>query len=98
VLNEQTRTPGAITVNAVHLYLLGPAAVGELVIGQSRCATVAGAFASAAGTGVAGVRLVATGAGVGRTLAVGVVLAGLGVVLVAWSRRPTAAPHRADRD
>ena len=99
VLNEQVRSPGAITVNAVHLYLLGPAAVGELVIGQSRCATVAGAFAAAGtGTGVAGVRLVATGAGVARTLAVGVVLAGLGAVLVAWSRRPAAAPRRADRD
>ena len=100
VLNEQTRSPGAITVNAVHLYLLGPAAVGELVIGQSRCATVAGAFASAAGTGsgVAGARLVATGAGVRRTLALGLVLAGLGVMLVAWSRRPAAAPRGVDRE
>lgn len=36
VFNEQIVNPnGSLTVNAAHLYLLGPTAVGELVIGQS---------------------------------------------------------------
>jgi len=36
VFNEQTADPdGTITVNAVHLYLLGPTAVGDVVIAQS---------------------------------------------------------------
>ncbi|HEV8115693.1 MAG TPA: choice-of-anchor P family protein, partial [Acidimicrobiales bacterium] len=39
VFNEQIVEDGAITVNAAHQILLGPTAVGDLVIGQSRCAT-----------------------------------------------------------
>jgi len=38
VFNEQVEDGASITVNAVHEYLLGPAAVGEIIIGQSRCA------------------------------------------------------------
>ncbi|MDQ3897824.1 MAG: hypothetical protein M3326_11400, partial [Actinomycetota bacterium] len=42
VYNEQkTESDGSITVNAVHLYLLGPTAVGDLVIAQSRCGVTA---------------------------------------------------------
>ena len=38
VFNEQIINPdGSITVNAAHQYLLGPMAVGELIIGQSVC-------------------------------------------------------------
>lgn len=37
VYNEQIRDGGVLTVNAVHLYLLGPVAVGDLVLAQSRC-------------------------------------------------------------
>ncbi|MDQ6838199.1 MAG: hypothetical protein M3137_07700, partial [Actinomycetota bacterium] len=38
VFNEQVVDPdGSITVNAAHEYLLGPTAIGELIIGQSRC-------------------------------------------------------------
>ena len=37
VYNEQIREGGVLTVNAVHLYLLGPVAVGDLVLAQSRC-------------------------------------------------------------
>lgn len=37
VFNEQTiDADGSITVNAVHLYLLGPTAVGDVVIAQSQ--------------------------------------------------------------
>ncbi|HVL99404.1 MAG TPA: hypothetical protein VM324_08960 [Egibacteraceae bacterium] len=44
VFNEQIRNgDGSITVNAVHMHLLGPTAVGELVIGQSHCAMGAAA-------------------------------------------------------
>ena len=49
VINEQQTSPSAITVNAVHMDLLGPTAVGELVIGQSRCATTATTFPGAPG-------------------------------------------------
>ncbi len=41
VVNEQTTSGGSITVNAVHMYLLGPTAVGEAIIGQSRCGATA---------------------------------------------------------
>nr|MBA3268819.1 cadherin-like domain-containing protein [Acidimicrobiia bacterium] len=38
VFNEQIINPdGSITVNAVHMYLLGPIATGEMVIGSSTC-------------------------------------------------------------
>jgi hypothetical protein len=37
VFNEQILGPDSITVNAVHMYLLGPTAVGDMIIGQSRC-------------------------------------------------------------
>jgi hypothetical protein len=38
VFNEQTVNPdGSITVNAAHEHLLGPTAVGDLIIGQSVC-------------------------------------------------------------
>lgn len=50
VFNEQQVTADAITVNAIHLYLLGPFAIGELVIAQSRC----GRTATSAGTGTNG--------------------------------------------
>ncbi|HEX3621692.1 MAG TPA: choice-of-anchor P family protein [Acidimicrobiales bacterium] len=40
VYNEQFVDPdGSITVNAVHLYLLGDIAVGDSIIGQVRCST-----------------------------------------------------------
>ncbi|MGI9120548.1 MAG: Ig-like domain-containing protein, partial [Acidimicrobiales bacterium] len=41
VFNEQVPSPDAITVNAAHMYLEGPTAVGEAIIGQSRCGVVA---------------------------------------------------------
>jgi hypothetical protein len=53
VYNEQVRSGNGITVNAAHLYLLGPTAVGDVIIGQSRCSASAGrapAQASAADT------------------------------------------------
>jgi hypothetical protein len=42
VFNEQTVTGSSITVNAVHIYLLGPSAVGEIIIAQSTCGVTAG--------------------------------------------------------
>jgi hypothetical protein len=40
VYNEQIKgTDGSITVNAIHMYLLGPIAVGESILGQVRCST-----------------------------------------------------------
>ncbi len=47
VYNEQFVDPdGSITVNAVHMYLLGDIAVGESIIGQVRCSTHGAAFAN----------------------------------------------------
>ena len=37
VFNEQIREGDLLTVNAIHMYLLGPIAVGDLVVAQSRC-------------------------------------------------------------
>jgi len=37
VFNEQTPATGAITINAAHMYLLGPTAKGDLLVGQVRC-------------------------------------------------------------
>jgi len=54
VLNEQVKTAGGITVNAVHMFLLGPTAVGELIIGQSRCGTTGGGAGGSGGGGGAG--------------------------------------------
>ena len=42
IFNEQIRQGGSITVNAMHMYLLGPIAKGELIIGQTRCGVNAG--------------------------------------------------------
>ncbi len=52
VFNEQVRSAdGSITVNAAHLYLLGPTAIGELIIGQSRCGITAGTGSGGSGGG-----------------------------------------------
>ncbi|MFN2503970.1 MAG: hypothetical protein ABR540_07045 [Acidimicrobiales bacterium] len=43
VLNEQiTNADGSLTVNAAHMFLLGPIAIGEMVIGQSVCGATGG--------------------------------------------------------
>ena len=50
VFNEQIREGELLTVNAIHMYLLGPLATGDLVVAQSRCRTgvpVAGDAAAA---------------------------------------------------
>ena len=44
IFNEQVATATSITVNAVHVQLLGPSAVGDIILGQSVCGV------SAAGT------------------------------------------------
>ncbi|MGI8810420.1 MAG: hypothetical protein ACR2KK_21725 [Acidimicrobiales bacterium] len=47
VYNEQFVDPdGSITVNGVHIYLLGDIAVGESIIGQVRCSAKGAAFAN----------------------------------------------------
>jgi len=54
VFNEQSTNPdGSLTVNAAHMYLLGPIAKGEMIIGQSVCGVrgaTAGGSATAAPT------------------------------------------------
>ncbi|HWC10985.1 MAG TPA: hypothetical protein VG455_07165, partial [Acidimicrobiales bacterium] len=42
VFNEQITNPdGSLTVNGAHIYLLGPTAVGDLIIAQSVCGVTA---------------------------------------------------------
>jgi hypothetical protein len=53
VYNEQIVEGDTITVNAVHMFLLGPTAVGEMVVGQSVCSLTAGG-AGDGGTGGGG--------------------------------------------
>ncbi len=42
IFNEQIPQAGGVTVNAVHMVLLGPTAVGDLFVGQAVCAVNAG--------------------------------------------------------
>ena len=63
VLNEQVRSAdGTLTVNAAHMYLLGPTAVGDLIIGQSRCGITE---ATGSGGGGGGGSQAAAGSGSG---------------------------------
>lgn len=99
VVNEQVRSGGGITVNAVHLFLLGPTAVGDLIIGQSRCgltvSTTTGGGGTATGsimarTGTDAVRLTA--------LALALLLLGWSTLTAAGRRRVVqAARHPFDR-
>ena len=41
ILNEQVRTPDAIVVRAFHMYLFGEIAVGDYILGESRCGVAA---------------------------------------------------------
>jgi hypothetical protein len=114
VYNEQiTEGDGSITVNAVHLYLLGPTAVGELVIAQSRCGRSSGrggsgggggGTASAAGTG----SVASTGTHAVRLVALALLLVAAGGQARYWAprlewpetaagRRRRAFPRRAGR-
>jgi hypothetical protein len=69
VFNEQILTNDSITVNAAHMYLIGPTAIGDMVVAQSRCAistNAPDASPTAAGdsyTAGAGHRLVVPAAG-----------------------------------
>ena len=52
VFNEQIVSGGVLTVNAVHLYLLGPNARGDVIIGSSTCGvTVTGSTSTTSTTG-----------------------------------------------
>ena len=80
VYNEQITEGDSITVNAVHMFLLGPTAVGELVIGQSKCGLSAG---SGGGGGSGGGTASAAGSGVARTGTNALRLVAFGMLLVA---------------
>ncbi|MGH9178118.1 MAG: choice-of-anchor P family protein, partial [Acidimicrobiales bacterium] len=69
VFNEQTTAAdGTITVNAVHMYLLGAIAVGDQVIGQVRCGlTAAQTPTSTSSTTTAGTSSSTAAAGGGST-------------------------------
>lgn len=81
VFNEQIKNAdGSITVNAVHQYLTGPTAKGDLIIGQSRCALTASAAAAAGSSGGGGAS--GGGSGVATTGTEAARLAAIALVLV----------------
>lgn len=102
VLNEQVRQgDGSIVVNAGHQLLLGPTGKGDLIVGQSRCATSASAFPgsvlgggaqsgsasqAASGTTPSG-SLAATGNRPDGLVALGVALVMSGLVVIRLGRR-----------
>ncbi|HUR17478.1 MAG TPA: hypothetical protein VMZ51_00890 [Acidimicrobiales bacterium] len=101
VFNEQAKTAaGVLTVNAAHMYLLGPTAVGEMIIGQSVCGMSATAVAAQGAAGTTGPAATAAGTA-GRTTRGALAATGssprplvvlsmlalmLGSLLVLWSR------------
>jgi len=102
VFNEQVVSSGSITVNALHLYLLGPTAKGDLIVGQSRCGRVAegsaktgssvrGASVSRGGRSASGSEndgsLASTGTETTQPLFVGLGLLVMGLALTSWSRQ-----------
>jgi hypothetical protein len=89
VLNEQTTSGGSITVNAVHMYLLGPTAVGEAIIGQSRCGATATTGSGGGGSGTvtaSGGGIVRTGTEAATLVAFALVLAVGGSTFTYWSQ------------
>ena len=108
VFNEQIVKDGAITVNAAHQILLGPTAVGDLVIGQSRCATNDTALSttdadpvtgsgdvSARRGGTATGGLARTGGDAGRLVGLGLAFVALGwlAIRLGLGRQPSRAHH-----
>lgn len=90
VVNEQVRSGGGITVNAVHLFLLGPTAVGDLIIGQSRCGlTVSTTTGGGGGITATGTTMARTG-----TDAVRMTALALALLLVGWSTLTAAGRRR----
>lgn len=96
VVNEQQRSSRSITVNAVHLYLLGPTAVGELIVGQSRCGTSGEAPSGGGGStgggqggsaSAAGGRVATTGTEAAALVAFALVLATGGGTTTLWAQR-----------
>jgi hypothetical protein len=80
VFNEQVRNPdGSITVNAAHQYLLGPTAVGEVILGQSRCGSTT---VAAAGGGTQTVASTGGGGGLASTGAAIAVFVAMALLLV----------------
>jgi len=108
VLNEQMTSAGSITVNAIHMYLLGPTAVGEAIIGQSRCSLTTSTAGGGAGGGGAvsggsGGSVATTGNEALRLFAFALVLVAGGSTTTFWANgrwgrrrpmRPTSWPKR----
>ncbi|HEX2192928.1 MAG TPA: hypothetical protein VHH09_07010 [Acidimicrobiales bacterium] len=63
VFNEQIREGGTLTVNAMHMYLLGPIAKGNLIIGQTRCGVNASGGGGGGGGGTAQTTTTVAGGG-----------------------------------
>ena len=101
VYNEQiVAADGSITVNAIHMSLLGPTAVGEMVVAQSRCGRSAGgsgggggsvSAAGGAATAAGGGGLSATGTNAMRLIAVALLMVAVGGHVRYWT------PSGADR-
>jgi hypothetical protein len=101
VFNEQQASAGSMTVNAMHLYLLGPTAVGDLFVGQSRCLLAATSGGGTGGTGTtgggggAGATVARTGANIAKTTALALDLVVAGWFAVRWAERRRLVRHLA---
>ena len=101
VVNEQVVNGSSITVNAMHMYLLGPTAIGDLIVGQSRCSLTASTSTGGSGIGTSGTSgsLVRTGYNVAWTTALSLNLIVAGLLATHWGRRrragwPVVRPRR----
>jgi hypothetical protein len=98
VYNEQIVDPdGSITVNALHLHLLGPVAVGEQILGHVRCSMKPAATSPTTGFPLAGTPAATSSeSSVLPFAAGGVAVAALAaaVIIVTRRHRRTAAAER----
>ncbi len=102
VYNEQITEGDSIIVNAVHLYLLGPTAVGELVIAQSRCGRGAGGSGGGSGgggtaTGASSGSVASTGTNALRMVALALLLVAAGAQVKRWAPQLEWSETAADR-
>ena len=87
VYNEQIVEGDTITVNAIHMFLLGPTAVGEMVVGQSVCGLTAGTGGGGGGTltGAGGGGVARTGTNALRLVAFAMLLVAGGAQVRHWA-------------
>ncbi len=110
IFNEQvTNADGSITVNGGHEKILGPTAVGDLLVGQTKCAGAGGAAnptptaaenptpaatgTTTGGTGTGGTGMATTGTDILPLAFLGLELLVVGGLAIRWAGRRRAWPR-----